>query len=127
MTAPEVITAWTEQTGQSWQLIPCIVRDQACEFATAGFTREDMALVVQWTRAQIAKGNHGMNKLSLTWRVMADDQWAKFQERLEIARAWKRPAPSAPLRVVPDPQPAPDQLWSAGSAAMAAWKAGRSA
>lgn len=117
MTGPEVIQLWKDLTGQEWRLLPCIIRDQACEFGS-NFTRADMEIVVQWTRAQIKAGRGGFNGQSLTWRVLAEDNWLKFQDRLAAARAWKRPAAPAPLRVVPDPQPAPawdEAAWAKGA------------
>ena len=94
MSPAEVLNAWKELTGETWRLVPYIVTTQAAEYAQAGFTREDLALVIRYTRAQIAEGESGYNAQSLTWRVLAADQWQRFQERLELARrasaAWRR-------------------------------------
>lgn len=89
MTPPEVIQEWGRLTGQTWRLVPHSVQYQAAEFCTAGFTLEEMRLVVEYTRRKVAKERDGFNVQSLTWRIMADDRWQKFQERLSDARKTK--------------------------------------
>jgi len=89
MNPAEVITAWGELTGETWRLRPHSVEQQAAEFCTAGFTREEMHLVVAYTRRMISREEGGFNAQSITWRVMAADRWHKFQERLTAARKTK--------------------------------------
>ena len=43
MTPQEVITTWSELSGERFRIVPCIVQQQAAELAGAGFTREEMS------------------------------------------------------------------------------------
>lgn len=113
MKGPDVIKAWEEITGEKWRLVPYIVTSQASEFASAGFTKEDLKLVVTYTRKMIAREEGGFNAQSATWRVLAADNWQKFQERLAAAQKTRlarmiygqadtaRPAPSPTPTVSP--------------------------
>jgi hypothetical protein len=86
MTPDALFTLWKELTGESWRILPYLVQEQAMEFCRADFTAEEVRLVVAYTRREIARASSGFNPQSLTWRVLAADQWAKFQERLTLAR-----------------------------------------
>lgn len=91
-----------------------------------GVTAADIELVYRFTQAMQKRGKCGFNELSLTFGAMCQEP-DKFEDRLAVARAWRRPAAApAPKSLVPDPKPAPDPaLFARGAAAMAAWKAGR--
>ena len=60
------------------------------EFVSAGWTREDLLLVIQFTRKKMARGEGGFNQQSLMLRVLAADGWLKFDERLQMARTEQR-------------------------------------
>ncbi|HSI11753.1 MAG TPA: hypothetical protein VK961_06895 [Chthoniobacter sp.] len=108
MNPAEVIAAWGELTGEKWRLVPYTVGVQASEFAGAGFTREEMELVVRYTQRMIAHEEGGFNAQSITWRVMAADQWQKFQERLALAsktRLGRRILNGTVTEVTPVPRP----------------------
>lgn len=110
MTATEAIAIWGELTGERFRVLPYIVQTQAAQLAN--FTREEIALVVAYTRRMIAHEEGGFNAQSLTWRVMAENDWQKFQERLAAALKTKlaarylapaKPAaPAAPAPVLAD-------------------------
>lgn len=109
MTPQEVIDTWGELTGEVWRLVPYAVGQAAEEFARAGFTREDMDIVVRYTRRQIARGESGYNPQSLLWRVVSADRWQKFQERLSMAQeALRRYAASKPKPLEPHTRALPN-------------------
>ena len=60
------------------------------EYLSAGWTREDLLLVIQFTRRKMARGEGGFNPQSLMLRVLCADGWLKFDERLSMARTEQR-------------------------------------
>lgn len=140
MTAPDLLSAFEQLTGIRFAIGAHYQQAQAIELARAGITVRDLELVILWTRREMAAPRSPYKAASLSWRTLMGahgdgNEFVCFQERLGLANAavakgwrpaFKLTAAPAPLRVVPDPQPAPDPaLWDAGRAAMAAWKAGR--
>lgn len=89
MIAEEVIQLWSELTGEKWRLVPYTVGREAAEFAKAGFSAEEMRAVVAYTQRMIAREEGGFNASSITWRIMAENQWQKFQERLAAVEKTK--------------------------------------
>lgn len=85
MTPQDFISAWSDATGQMWRIVPQAVHADAKLACDACFTAEEIRLVVNYVRRQITRGEGGYNSQSLLWRVMAADNWAKFQERLSLA------------------------------------------
>lgn len=112
MTPTDVLTLWTELTGEKWRLVPYNVQQQATEFASAGFTREELELVITYTRKRISSGEGGFNAQSLLWRVLAEDKWQKFQERLELAQLARkrRKAATNGAPVAPPEEYDPDKI-----------------
>jgi len=132
MTAEEAIQAWGELTGEKWRLVPYSVGMEATDFAKAGFTREEMELVFRYTQRMIAREEGGFNAQSITWRVMAADQWQKFQERLAAAsktKLGKRILHGTVTEVTPVPRPqipasAQDDLRKRGAEALRKFREG---
>lgn len=60
------------------------------EFLSAGWTREDLLLVIKFTRQKMARNEGGFNPQSLMLRVLCADGWLKFDERLSMARSEQR-------------------------------------
>lgn len=93
-----LLETWTSLTGEKWRLVPLLVMQQASEFVTAGFTVEELTMVVQYVKRMIARNEGGYTAQSLLWRVMAEDNWQKFQERLELAQNSKKRFKKSPER-----------------------------
>lgn len=107
MNPESLLTLWTQLTGEKWRLVPYLVKEQAAEFTSAGFTEDELRLVVGYTKRMITRSEGGYNAQSILWRVMAADNWQKFQERLEMARESRRRRRGAPVEA-PEEAPAYD-------------------
>lgn len=112
MTPQDLLDLWTSLTGEKWRLVPYSVQQQATDFISGGFTREELELVVTYTRQRINRGEGGFNPQSLLWRVLAADNWQKFQERLELAQLSRkrRKAAATPAPVAPAEDYDPDKI-----------------
>lgn len=137
MTAPDLLNAFSELTGIRFAIGAHYQQAQAIELAAAGFTVRDLELVVLWTRKELRDPRSIYRKASLGWKALmgehgGGDEYVQFQTRLGLAnedmrRGWRPPfkltAAPAPLRVVPDPQPAPAtaERYAEGARQMRAW------
>ena len=66
------------------------------DYLSAGWTREDLLLVIQFTKKKLARNEGGFNGQSLLLRVLCADGWLKFDERLSNARNEQRRRMPAP-------------------------------
>jgi hypothetical protein len=85
MTPAELHKFYCELTGLQVRL-NFYVESSWSRFVEMGFTGDDLRVVIAFTRRKIARGENGYNQQSLLFRVLADDDWTKFDERLQLAR-----------------------------------------
>jgi hypothetical protein len=112
MTPHEFVQAWSAITGEVFRIVPPYVHADAKLAAEAGFTADEIRLVIAFVRYERRDPRSPYNAQSLLWRVNAANNWAKFQERLSLAgdaikRGW-RPFPAqqrVPANVVQMPAP----------------------
>ena len=86
----EVLADFKALTGIEFRFLGEEVKRHAQTFAEH-FTREELELVILWTRKKIAEQAAGLSAASLQWRVLmgvrgCGDEFGKFQERLGLAR-----------------------------------------
>lgn len=126
VTAQAILDAYEAVTGVCFRPCPPYVQRQASELAGAGFTPEDVRLVILWTRKQVNEKKSGFSKQSEGWRCIfgrhgEGDEFGKWHERLGMARkamqaGWRprlQPRPETPGCVPDDlcvpPAPASDE------------------
>lgn len=105
--AQSILDAYEAVTGVCFRPCPPYVQRQASELARAGFTPEDVRLVILWTRKQVNEKKSGFSKQSEGWRCIfgrhgEGDEFGKWHERLGMARkalqsGWSPRLTSRPL------------------------------
>lgn len=134
---PQEVMDWFERwTGIKFRIMPHSVQRQAIKFLKAGFTLEELEMVIAWTKYQIQRGEGGFNAGSLQWRVLfgdhgAADEFMRFQERLGLAeearkRGWRFksalgvPVQGKPVETAkPAMPPKPVETWEEREARLA--------
>ena len=90
--------AYTAATGNELRM-NYLYQQAWTEFLQAGWSIDDLRLVLTYTRRKIQAGEGGFNAQSLMLRILCADGWLKFDERLNLARSEARRTQTRPRSV----------------------------
>lgn len=90
MTAPDVIATFARLTATPLRIASADQRAQAIAFVEAGFSLEELEMVIRFTQKEQKKDRATLNKFSCSWVVLfgrygGGNEFQTFQERLGMA------------------------------------------